>query len=109
MRHGKRITLTNSYLINLRLNLRKIIVSAYDQYSDELHEEIMKISKALKKDYENDELHKKRSSYRKKKRILMNYYNDSIIRCGTCNTIKGDRIYHKKYEEWYCPKCYSRK
>jgi len=38
---------------------------------------------------------------------LDDMYHKSILRCGLCNTIEGDRIYYKRFDKWYCLKCFE--
>lgn len=35
-------------------------------------------------------------------------FNKSFLICGTCNTLEGDRIYYKRFDSWFCPKCFEK-
>jgi len=34
-------------------------------------------------------------------------YNNSILKCATCSTLKGDRIYNHSRGVWFCPQCWD--
>ena len=38
---------------------------------------------------------------------LKRVYHNSILRCATCSTLKGDRFYNHSSGAWFCPRCWK--
>lgn len=109
MQDGKIVSLTDQCLINLRNNLRKLLKSAYTKHRIEISDEIRKIFDLMEdeKNRENEELNNKLSTLMQEENALDESYKKSILRCGVCHTLEGDRIYYKRFDEWFCPDCYK--
>ena len=93
------ITIKDPRLQKIRRNLRLILQAAYNAKYQKLSEEIEKHRKIDKR-----EVYFKRYD---KFRDLGYSYNRSILKCGMCKTIKGDRIFVFIGNKWYCFKCYE--
>ncbi|MGV9174220.1 MAG: DUF2695 domain-containing protein [Promethearchaeia archaeon] len=109
MQDGKRITLSNPLLRNLRLNLRKIIDITLDKKFEDNYDKIDKIWELKREadNSENEELNNRLGILRQKNSRLDDSYKKSIVTCGLCNTLEGDRVYYKRFDEWFCPKCFA--
>ena len=101
MQDGKRVKLTNQCLINLRFNLRRLIESALNKRNEGIYEEIFKIQRARNEaqNAEKEELNNQLIILRKKNSLLDDFFQKSILRCGTCHTLEGDRIYYKRFDK----------
>ena len=109
MQDGKRITLKNKFLINFRSNIRYLIKEAYTNRRTETSREVKKIFALMEDEdnIENEELNNNLSNLMQEENALDDTYKRSILKCGLCNTLEGDRIYYKRFDKWFCPDCYK--
>lgn len=110
MQDGKRITLSNPLLKTIRLNFRKLIDTAFNEEYEKLTNKIIQLEKTRrnqKDEHIKTQMRTEIKSYREKKNYLNDFYSKSILKCGICNTLEGDRIYYKRFGEWFCPDCYK--
>ena len=104
MKDGKKITVGNPYLKNLRNNLRLLIKKAFNENHRRLNNQIIQFIKNMAE--ESDDQIKARMEYEErilseKQKDLYETYQESIIKCGLCNTLEEDRIYYKRFGQWY--------
>ncbi len=93
LKRQKVIKIKNSKLREIRLNLRKILMNYfYDQES---------MLQALWLGAKGDE---EISLLRKLEDFRQNYH-DSILVCGICSKLDGDRVFIPSHKCWYCTDC----
>lgn len=110
MKDGKKILLKNQNLRILRFNTRKLLYEAYIKKHTLLTNNLIQTKKIRRKQVDNQtkaQLAEKINNFIKEKKKLEEQKNKSILRCGSCNTLEGDRVYYKRFDKWYCPKCYE--
>ncbi|MFX1592332.1 MAG: DUF2695 domain-containing protein [Promethearchaeota archaeon] len=110
MKDGRKITLENPRLKIIRKSLRELLDKAFNEEYKKLTNRIIQIKKARRN--QKDEKIKVQMNIELKELVdrknnVDDSYYKSILRCGLCNTIEGDRIYYKKFEKWYCLKCFE--
>ncbi|MGV9198188.1 MAG: hypothetical protein ACOC44_01230 [Promethearchaeia archaeon] len=93
----RKITLKDPRLRTLRANLRLVLKEAYYQERKLLSDSIDELR----------ERNKDHSRISRKYRNLGYAYADSIVTCGLCTDLKGDRIYVSKNHRWFCLNCYE--
>lgn len=110
IKDGKRIGLKNSRLIIVRKNIRELFDEAYIKEYENLTDKITQIKRIRRNEENNQKKAQMRTEIKdlNENRVnLSDSYHKSILRCGLCNTIEHDRIYYKKFDRWYCPKCFE--
>ncbi|MFX1435225.1 MAG: DUF2695 domain-containing protein [Promethearchaeota archaeon] len=110
MKDGRRITIKDPRLKTLRKNLRKLLDEAYIEEFENLMGKITQIKRS-RRNQKDDEIKAQMEAkidvlYEKSENLRNSYYK-SILRCGLCNNLEGDRIYYKRFDKWYCPKCFE--
>jgi len=110
MKDGKRIIIRHPTLRVLRKNLREIIHRADIQEHRKLSNKKLEIKRSRRN--QNDENIKAQMTFKiknlsEKLNKLRASRNKSILSCGLCSTLEGDRIYLKGFNKWYCLKCFE--
>ncbi|MFW9896189.1 MAG: hypothetical protein ACFFD7_10330 [Candidatus Thorarchaeota archaeon] len=96
MKKQKVIGLKDPKLKAIRLNLRKLWNSAY--YDEEAALQVVWLSSSGDTQI----------SLLRELEEFRQIYRDSIIVCGICGKLDGDRVYVPRHKRWYCKDCFSR-
>ena len=110
MKDGRKIPIKDPHLKILRKNLRELLYEAFNAEHTKLMNKITQIKRSRRNQKDDQIKAQMRAEIKdlNKKRVnLRDSYYKSILRCGLCNTIEGDRIYYKRFDKWYCPKCFE--
>ena len=98
MKDLREIKLTHQRLIKIRDNFRKLWkIAAEKKIVALVHEK-------SKYDFDDEKWDRLES----KKQQLGKALNPSIVQCGMCNQVPGDRIWVAHREKWYCLNCYRK-
>jgi len=112
MKDGKKIVIKNPLLLNLRMNLRKILSVA-------ITEESRRISNLEDLYFKNRDIDQNTPSQMKRMRYLQEKKNTlsktkhhSILLCSgglhKGSSIDKNKVYDASQNQWYCEKCYER-
>ncbi|MHA1372716.1 MAG: hypothetical protein ACTSR7_00315 [Promethearchaeota archaeon] len=85
MKNKREISITNPKLRNIAQNFRNVWHKA-------VWAQIVSL-KAIKRYIEANELE--------------HGIRNSILYCHSCHSLKGNRIYNSRLDQWHCPKCWG--
>lgn len=94
LRKQKIIRIKNPRLRAIRLNLRLIFMNLY--YDQEA---------ALKAIWLGTDRGDKKISLLRELEDFCESFSNSIIVCGVCSKVEGDRVYVPRHKCWYCTDC----
>ena len=93
LKNQKIIKLKDIKLRKIRLNLRKVLMNAYFDQEAALQ--------AIWLGSDDD----KRISLLRELEDFRQSYRDSVLVCGICLRLEGDRVYIPSHKCWYCTDC----
>ena len=104
MKKKKRITIRHPNLVNLRNNLRSIIIQAVVNRKKELLDKRRLLWKGKEI---TPEAREKLRILRKQIDELRRSLRISICECAGCGRSDTDMIFHPRWKAWYCPQSYE--
>jgi hypothetical protein len=101
MKKERTIVIKNSFLRNLRNNLRNILIEAIWLKIENLKEKERKLDDKYDDPFEIDEYWENRAKIQDLDQTRIN----SITSCQLCTSSENDMVYIPENEAWYCTEC----
>jgi len=93
-------------LRKIRLSLRQILLKESKKRLNNLHDKVREFLQ-IERVFYGKEYYDQVRSFTNQKNKLRNELSHSIVVCGVCTDIEGDRVFSPRDKIWYCPKCYG--
>lgn len=102
------IIIKNSRLQKIRSNLRSLILEASKSIQHKLMDEIEVLPADVGEYFNNPILIEQHKELRKKKQLIEQQVDVSIVFCPICFKSNKDMTYSPIVKKWYCIECYEK-
>jgi hypothetical protein len=106
LKKKRTIMLKNPQLRRIRVNLRRLIISASKAEQAKIHDKKEKLREIIDF-YENENLQKESKELNDKYWAIETPLRASIMECPVCFKSDKDMTYNPVRKTWYCTDCYE--